>query len=186
MVGDKLAVIDMQKVYERGAPWECEGLDRAADNIVRLIESGSLSDISFTRFVLPEVPYGSWMRYQAQYRDIHTDPSYGELIASLAPFAHEYTCFDKTGYSAYRCADFAEWADSANRLIISGVVAECCILATVLDAADRGADVIYLTDAAASTSADKKSMAEAILAGDFAPHVTLMTTDDYLRANKKD
>jgi hypothetical protein len=29
-------------------------------------------------------------------------------------------------------------------------------------------------------------MAEVILREDFAPHVTLMTTDDYLRRNKKD
>ena len=54
MIGDKLAVIDMQKVYESGAPWECDGISGAADNIARLIESDALDDISFTRFVLSE------------------------------------------------------------------------------------------------------------------------------------
>ncbi|MBO5244923.1 MAG: cysteine hydrolase [Selenomonadales bacterium] len=186
MIGDKLAVIDMQKVYESGAPWECDGISGAADNIARLIESDALDDISFTRFVLSEKPYGSWIRYQAQYGSIHDEPARGDLIESLAPYAREHTCFDKEGYSAYRSKDFAAWAGSANRLVIAGVVAECCVLATVLDAADRGANVIWLTDAIAGTSADKKRMAETILAEDFAPHVTMMTTDEYLRANKKD
>lgn len=186
MVGDKLAVIDMQKVYERGAPWECEGIESVAENIVRLVESDTLTDISFTRFVMPEMPYGSWLRYQAQYRDICARSAYGDIVEKLAPLVCEYTCFDKAGYSAYRCADFTEWADSANRLVIAGVVAECCVLATVIEASDRGANVIWLTDAVAGTSSEKKRMAESILAEDFAPHVTMMTTEEYLRANKKD
>lgn len=186
MIGDKLAIIDMQKVYESGAPWECEGMSEAADNIIRLISAGVMTDIALTRFMMPEEPHGSWMRYRSQYRDIHDEPSHSDIIDKLAPYAGEYPCFDKEGYSAYRCASFGEWAGDANRLVITGVIAECCVLATVLAAADRGANVIWLTDAVAGTSADKKRMAETILDEDFAPHVTMMTTEEYLRANKKD
>lgn len=186
MVGDKLAVIDMQKVYEEGAPWACEGFGDVCANIVRLIEADVFADVCFTRFVLPDIPRGSWLRYQAKYMGIHTDSSYGEVTERLAPFVSDHPTFDKAGYSSYRSDAFAEWADGANRLVVCGVIAECCVLATVLDAAERGADIIYLTDACASTSTDKLRMAEVILTEDFAPHVTLMTTDKYLRANKKD
>ncbi len=186
MVTEKLAVIDMQKVYEEGAPWACEGFGDVCANIVRLIGSDVFADVCFTRFVMPDVPCGSWQRYRAKYGDVHAESSYGEITESLASFASEYPAFDKAGYSAYRSDAFAEWADSADRLVVCGVIAECCVLATVLDAAERGGDIICLTDACASTSADKLRMAEVILAEDFAPHVTLMTTDEYLRKNKKD
>ena len=186
MVGDKLAVIDMQKVYEDGAPWACEGFGDICRAIARLIEADVFADVCFTRFVLADVPRGSWLRYKAKYPNIHAEPLYGEITERLTMFAGEYPTFDKAGYSAYRSDEFAEWADGANRLVVCGVIAECCVLATVLAAAERGADIIWLTDACASTSKDKLRMAEVILGEDFAPHVTLMTTDDYLRANKKD
>ena len=186
MIGDKLVVIDMQKVDEEGAPWAGEGFGDVCENIVRLIESGAFADVCFTRFVMPDVARGSWLRYQAKYRDVHAESTYGEITEHLASFASAYLAFDKAGYSAYRAGAFAEWADGANRLVVCGVIAECCVLATVLEAAERGADIIYLTDACASTSAGKLRMAEVILTEDFAPHVTLMTTDNYLRTNKKD
>lgn len=40
----------------------------------------------------------------------------------------------------------------ARHLVISGVVAECCVLSTVLSAIDAGCKVIYLTDAVAGLS----------------------------------
>ena len=186
MSGDKLVIIDMQKVYETGAPWGCEKFDEVCERIAYLIETGTFDDICFTRFVLPDVPQGSWMRYREKYHSIHTEPSYGEITERLSPFAREYRTFDKAGYSAYRADGFAEWAGEAARLVVCGVIAECCVLATVLESADRGADIVYLTDACASTSKGKLRMAEVILSEDFAPHVTLMQADDYLRENKKD
>jgi len=186
MTADKLVIIDMQKVYEDGAPWACTRFDEVCEHIVRLIEADCFDDICFTRFVLPEAPQGSWKRYRAKYMDIHTEPSYGELTERLSPFAERCRTFDKAGYSAYRADGFAEWAGSAERLVVCGVVAECCVLATVLEAAERGADIICLTDACASTSERKLCMTEVILAEDFAPHVTLMRAADYLRENKKD
>ncbi len=186
MSGDKLVIIDMQKVYVDGAPWACEKFGEVCANIVRLIETGRFADICFTRFVLPDAEQGSWRRYRAKYRNIHTVPSYGEITERLSAFACAYRIFDKAGYSAYRAEGFAEWADSAKRLVVCGVIAECCVLATVLEAAERGRDIIYLTDACASTSADKLRMAEVILREDFAPHVTLMRADEYLHTNKKD
>ncbi|MBR0325602.1 MAG: cysteine hydrolase [Selenomonadales bacterium] len=186
MRGDKLVIIDMQNVYEDGAPWGCEGFGDVCERIAYLIERGTFDDICFTRFVLPDAEQGSWRRYREKYMDIHTEPSYGEITERLSPFARKYRAFDKAGYSAYRADGFAEWARHADRLVVCGVIAECCVLATVLEAADRGADIVYLTDACASTSKGKLRMAEVILREDFAPHVTLMTTDDYLQRNKKD
>ena len=186
MSRDKLVIIDMQKVYEEGAPWACVGFGGVCERIARLIESGVFADICFTRFVLPDRAQGSWLRYRAKYRDIHAEPSYGEITARLSPYVRDCLTFDKAGYSAYRADDFVEWAKGADRLVVCGVVAECCVLATVLEAAERGADIVYLTDACASTSEEKRCMAEVILTEDFTPHVALMRSDEYLRANKKD
>ena len=186
MRGDRLAIIDVQKVYEVGAPWGCVGFGDVCERIANLIESGIFADICFTRFVLPDNVQGSWKRYRARYMRIHTEPTYGEITMRLSSYTHDCRIFDKTGYSAYRADGFAEWAHPADRLVVCGVIAECCVLATVLEAAERGADIVYLTDACASTSKEKLRMTEVILAEDFAPHVTLMTAGDYLRTNKKD
>ena len=46
---DLLMVIDMQKAYLKGAPWECLDTEGAAANIARLIDSGSADGAVFTR-----------------------------------------------------------------------------------------------------------------------------------------
>ena len=75
-------------------------------------------------------------------------------------------------------------AKKARRLVISGVVAECCVLSTVLSAIDAGCKVIYLTDAVAGLSEASRTETEKIVSY-FAPlHTELMTTEEYLTHSK--
>ena len=76
--------------------------------------------------------------------------------------------------------DAVKAAKKARHLVISGVVAECCVLSTVLSAIDAGCKVIYLTDAVAGLSEVSRKETENIISY-FAPlHTVLMTTEEYL------
>ena len=66
-------------------------------------------------------------------------------------------------------------------MVITGVVAECCVLSTVMALIDEGIPVVYLTDAVSGVSADTQAAVELILAGMEPVHVRLMTTAAYLQ-----
>ena len=64
--------------------------------------------------------------------------------------------------------------------MLTGVVAECCVLATMMEAIDLGRPVIYLTDAISGQSEEKEAQIRA-LAESFAPmHTTVETSEEYL------
>lgn len=180
MMKDLLLVIDMQKVYEEGAPWACRDVDRVSGRILRLLESGQADKTIFTRFDAAADPVGCWAGYNEAYADINADPRLGELVDALAPAAKAYPIFSKQTYSSLSIPELAEAAAQADRVVVTGVVAECCILATVLGLVDAGAKVVYLKDAVAGQTAAFEQMVETIVAS-FAPiHTCVMTVEEYL------
>ena len=52
---DLLLVIDMQKVYEEGAPWACRGVDRVSSAIRRLLDSGRAAQTARTKWTRTNV-----------------------------------------------------------------------------------------------------------------------------------
>lgn len=77
-------------------------------------------------------------------------------------------------------------AHHARNVVISGVVAECCVLSTVLSAIDEGCKVIYLTDGVAGLSQESRQETEKIISY-FAPlHTELMTADEYIEKCRKE
>ncbi len=67
-------------------------------------------------------------------------------------------------------------------VVLTGVTAECCILATMMDAIDLGYEVVYLYDCIAGQSAELDTQIRE-LAAIFAPvHTTIMSSDEYLAA----
>ena len=77
---DLLMVIDMQKAYLKGAPWECLDTEGAAANIARLIDSGAADGAVFTRYEYPKAPVGVWKAYNELYADINADPVNEEFV----------------------------------------------------------------------------------------------------------
>ena len=68
------------------------------------------------------------------------------------------------------------------RVVLAGVVAECCVLATLMDAIDLGYEVIYLHDCISGcTPANEKAVIA--LAKTFSPiHTHIVTADEYIRS----
>lgn len=57
MKGDLLLIIDMQNVYDKGGEWECMDAAGAADNIRRIVESGTVDSAIITKFIASESPH---------------------------------------------------------------------------------------------------------------------------------
>ena len=68
------------------------------------------------------------------------------------------------------------------RLVITGVVAECCVLSTCFEAIDLGCKIIYLSDAVAGIDDDTEKSVVKVLIGLFPLHVEIMTTSQYLKS----
>ena len=177
---DLLLVIDMQKVYEEGEPWACRGVDRVSQNILRLLAAGRAENTIFTRFDAVADPVGAWEDYNREFSDVNADPRLAEIVDALAGAAAEYPVCTKHTYSSLPIPQVAEAVARADRVVVTGVVAECCILSTVEGLIDAGAKVVYLTDAVAGQTAEFEQAVEKIVAS-FSPiHTSVMTVDDYL------
>ena len=174
---DLLLVIDMQNVYTKGQEWACEEVEKASDSILRLLNSRALSQVIFTATKHPE---GVWKEYNKVNAAVNADPWLNEMMSEFLPYTKKYPVYTKSVYSSFVIPQVRELAKHASRVVISGVVAECCVLSTVLSAIDAGCKVIYLTDAVAGLSEVSRKETENIISY-FAPlHTVLMTTEEYL------
>ena len=176
-----LLVIDMQNVYTKGQEWACEGVEAASASILRLLKSQNPKQVIFTEYLAPKHPEGVWKEYNEVNAAINTDPWLNELMPEFLPWTKKYPVYSKSIYSSFGIPEVVEAAKHADHLVISGVVAECCVLSTVLSAIDAGCKVIYLTDAVAGLTEISRKEAEKIVSY-FAPlHTELMTTEEYLK-----
>lgn len=178
---DLLLVIDMQNVYTKGQEWACEGAEAASASILRLLESRKPEQVIFTKYLASEQPEGVWKEYNEINAAINADPWLNEMMPEFLPWTRQHPVYAKSVYSSFAIPEVVEAAKKARRLVISGVVAECCVLSTVLSAIDAGCKVIYLTDAVAGLSETSHKETEKIVSY-FAPlHTELMTTEEYLK-----
>ena len=66
-------------------------------------------------------------------------------------------------------------------LVVAGVATDCCVISTVLAAADAGASITVVTDACAGSTDENHQKALDVMAL-YGPLVTLATTDEVLAA----
>lgn len=181
---DLLLVIDMQNVYTKGQEWACEGVETACASILHLLESQTPKQVIFTQYLPPEHPEGVWKEYNEVNATVNANTWLNEMMPEFLPWTKKYPLYTKNVYSSFAIPEVVEAAKKAGRLVISGVVAECCVLSTVLSAIDAGCKVIYLTDAVAGLSEASRKETEKIVSY-FAPlHTELMTTGEYLTHSK--
>ena len=69
-----------------------------------------------------------------------------------------------------------EAAARAARVVVTGVVAECCAQSTVLAGIDLGHRMVYLTDAVAGVPPESEAQAEAIVSYMTVPNTEKLTT----------
>ncbi|MCQ2508565.1 MAG: cysteine hydrolase [Dorea sp.] len=188
MKEDLFLVIDMQNVYGEGGQWCCGNTKKASENILKLLKSKKDMDIIFTKFLASEDPVGVWKQYNLDNAEVNQDPYANEMMAELKEESEKYPMYIKSTYSSLTIPEVLKAArktihdeeGNSSKVVVSGVVAECCVLATVMALIDEGCKVIYLTDAVAGIDDDTEQAVCKVLQGLSPLHVEFMTTDEYL------
>ena len=176
-MSDLLLVIDMQNVYRPGEEWGCPAFPRALRNITTLLDAGVPA--VFTRFVPPVNPVGAWQDYNRDYAHINENPYLNDMAAELKPYLERFPLADKSTYSSWT-AEVARLAEGYDRILLSGVVAECCVLATLMAAMDAGKKVVYLADCVAGQSDEYERSIQKIAEIYVPMHTLVMDANAYL------
>ena len=170
--------IDMQRVFgDPASAWYAPRYAEAAANVVRL--SSHFGDRSvFTRFVAPAEPTGAWVSY---YEDFPwaLQPAGSrlyELTDDVAPYAGETVAATTFGKWT---ADLRAVVGDQPSLVVTGVATDCCVVSTVLAAADAGASITVVTDGCAGSTDDNHQKALDVMAL-YGPLVALATTAEVL------
>ena len=182
---DLLLVIDMQNVYTPGQPWACCHVQGAAANIRTLLDAGVCGEVLFTRFLPPVHPTGVWQEYNQVNAAINADPFANAMMPEFAPYLDRYPLLDKSVYSSFAIPQVQQAARRARQVVLTGVVAECCVLATALAGIDLGHRMVYLTDAVSGLSPESEAQTQAILSYLAPLHTRILTTWQYLQENRR-
>ncbi|GAA2167480.1 cysteine hydrolase family protein [Pedococcus bigeumensis] len=173
-----LLAIDLQRVFgDPSSAWCAPRYAAAAANVVRLAPTFG-ERVLFTRFVAPAAPTGAWAPYYEEF-PWALEPSDSPLyeltddVAALARRTVVATTFGKWN------EDLRAIVGEQPALVVAGVATDCCVISTVLAAADAGAAVTVVTDACAGSTDDNHRKALDVMSL-YAPLVTLATTDEVL------
>ena len=171
-----LVAIELQRVFgDPSSPWRAPRYAAAATNVVRLATHFGDRSV-FTRFVAPVTPTGAWVPYYAEFPWAlePADSRLYELTDDVA--AHAKTTVTAMTFGKWN-EDLRAVVGGQPSLVVCGVATDCCVVSTVLAAADAGAAVTVVTDACAGSTDDNHQKALDVMAL-YAPLVTLTTTDD--------
>jgi len=170
-----LVVVDLQHVFgDADSPW---GAPRFAESRPRISELVAAfgERVVWTRFVAPAEPAGAWAEYYEQF-PFALQPPGSPLYALVEDFRDQPVVAATT---------FGKWGPelaavvAGGPLTVTGVATDCCVLSTVLPAADAGVPVRVVTDACAGSTDDDHRRALDLMAL-YAPLVQLATTAEVL------
>lgn len=177
---DLLLVVDMQNVYKTGGKWQCLDTHGAAQRILKIIGSG-IKNVIFTRFIADEKnPHGVWSDYNKKYSDVNADSYANEMIEEFKEPLKKFPLYTKGVYSSLANEQVLKACKKADRVIICGVVAECCVLSTVFALIDQGIYTVYLTDGVSGLDKPKEDAVKLTLSGLSPLHVKMMSVNEYL------
>ncbi len=181
---DLLLVIDMQNAYTSQGPWSCPNIDKATGNIISLIESDRFEQIIFTRFDAAVKPVGTWKQYNSINREVNEDAYLNQIIDPLLPYISQYPLYSKSTYSSLTVPDIREAVERCIRhngsVVLTGVVSECCVLATAFQAIDMGAYVTYIRDGCAGVNEQTENSVIEVLKGLDYVQTRIVDTGTYL------
>lgn len=174
-----LLIIDPQNVYLPDAPWACPSLPDVTKQICQILDQNKNGPAILTQFLAPEHPAGRWDNYNKEYKDINVDEWLSEIIAPFPQY--DLPVVTKSTYSSLRDPQILAEAMRYGRIVLTGVVAECCVLATMMDAIDHGIHVVYLTDCISGQSPETEQQMEQ-LARSFEPvHTLVIKSSEYYK-----
>ena len=170
-----LVVVDLQHVFgDAESPW---GAPRFAEIRPRIRELVGVfgERVVWTRFVAPDHPSGAWKEYYEQF-----------AFALQPPDAPLYRLVEDAGtHPVIEATTFGKWGPELAAVVgegpltVVGVATDCCVISTVLPAADAGVPVRVVSDACAGSSDEDHDRAIAIM-GLYAPLVEIATTAEVL------
>jgi nicotinamidase-related amidase len=170
-----LVVVDLQHVFgDADSPW---GAPRFAEihARVRVLVSAFGERVVWTRFVAPERPTGAWKEYYEHFP-----------FALQPPDAPLYALVDDPGDAPVIDAmTFGKWGPRLAAIVgegpltVVGVATDCCVISTVLPAADAGVPVRVVGDACAGSSDDDHDRALRVMSL-YAPLVHVTTAAEVL------
>ena len=132
--------IDLQRVFgDPSSAWCAPRYAAAAANVARL--AARFGDRSvFTRFVAPAEPTGAWGPYYEEFPWAlqPADSRLYELTDDVAAYAR--TTVVATTFGKWT-ADLRAVVGEQPTLVVAGVATDCCVVSTVLAAADAGASI---------------------------------------------
>ena len=167
-----LVVVDMQEVFaDPASGWFTPRFAEVLEPVDRLLAAYRPA-VTFTRFVAPTEPAGAWQEYYRQWPFARQPPD-APLYALVDRYAGEPTLALPT---------FGKWgpelaARAGGEVVVAGVSTDCCVISTVLAAADAGVKVWVAVDACAGATDQSHQQALAVM-GLYAPLVELATVDE--------
>jgi nicotinamidase-related amidase len=170
-----LVVVDYQEVFrDPTSPWTTPRFDEIRPRIRSLADAFGDRAV-FTRFVVPEEPVGAWADYYAKYDYFRAGHAIPLLQLSEDPGDRRVIEAPTFGKWVPELADLV----GEGPLTVAGVATDCCVLSTVLPAADAGVRVRVVADACAGASDEAHEDTLEIL-GCYAPLVEVTTTAEVL------
>lgn len=180
-----LLVIDMQNVYSQEQIWECENFSNVCKNIQKLINNLTNEQTILTRYIASENPIGIWKDYNRENINVNNNAWLNEIVDELKDSVEKHDCYDKSVYSSLSIKEIKEATQEKTCVVVTGVVAECCVLSTVMDLIDAGVYVIYLKDAVAGISKETEAATLKVLEGLSPLHLRFMDTEEYISNKRK-
>ena len=167
-----LVIIDGQRIFaDPHSDWGSPMWAGALTNIQALIPHFA-GRIIRTRWVPPAKGerIGSWNAYMAAwpFADRAPEDPYFDLVDELKGV--DGPVVDAPTFGKWDA--LAPLTGPAPHLIVTGVATDCCVVSTVLPAADAGARVTLVTDACAGSSPDNHAAACQVM-GLYPPQVQL-------------
>jgi len=170
-----LVVVDLQHVFgDPDTPWTTPRFDEIRPRIRRLVDAFG-DHVVWTRFVAPAEPIGAWKEYFEEY-DFALQPADAQCYQLVE---------DPGDRPVVDAPTFGKWGPHLMEIVgegpitVAGVATDCCVLSTVLPAADAGVGVRLVTDACAGSSDDDHDMALHLM-DRYSPLVRLVTADEVL------
>lgn len=170
-----LLVIDPQRIFaDPDSPWGSPFFPAAMEHIGRLAAAVGPERTLVTRWLPTADRTTSWGDYFATwpYADVPATDARFELVPEARGLSARAPLDEPT---------FGKWGPQlagivgpSPSLLVTGVSTDCCVIATVLAAADAGAHVGVVPEACAASSAVDGEAALRVM-GLFAPQVRLLS-----------
>lgn len=177
-----LLVVDPQRIFaDPASDWASPFFPSAMVNIRALATHVGSEHTLVTRWLPTADRDTAWGAYFAAwpFADVPAEDPLYELVEDAQALSAHPTVDEPT---------FGKWGPQLERvvgraphLLVTGVSTDCCVISTVLAAADAGAHVTVVTDAVAHSTAENGQTALAVM-GLFPPQVQLRSTREVLDA----